>query len=178
MNKKVKFARAQRPKGASTSAEHPGTDRQQGTKRKGASTKTIIGASLIAAGAGALYVLGRRNWPAIKQQASKLKDQAGKLGEQAGQVAADLKGQASKVAADLKEQAGSVTADLKDKVGGGAPADPKDKAGKAAGVAKSSKPAGEAPVDVALNKEVAESTKSSPKAASGFTDEGATGNND
>ncbi|GAB3839719.1 hypothetical protein [Hymenobacter jeollabukensis] len=178
MNKKLKFAKAQRTAGASTSAEHGDASK---SKRKGVSKKTIIGASLLAAGAGALYVLGRRNWPAIKEQAGKLKEQAGQvaadLKEQAGQVATDLKGQAGKVAADLKEQADHLSADLKVKVDKVA-ADLRESTGKAGAEAKSAKSDAKASVDVPLTDEVAQATKSSPKAASGFTDEGATGNND
>ncbi|RAK62903.1 hypothetical protein [Hymenobacter edaphi] len=174
MSKKVKFARAQRPAGASTSAEHGDASK---SKRKGVSKNTLIGASLLAAGAGALYVLGRRNWPAIKQQAGKLKEQAGQvaadLKDQAGKVTADLKDQAGKVTADLREQADHLTADLKEKVDK-VTADLRENTGKA----KGAKPGADASVDVPLTNEVAQATKSSPKAAGGFTDEGATGNND
>ncbi|OON68477.1 hypothetical protein [Hymenobacter sp. CRA2] len=66
--KSVKFAKAQRPSGASTSAEHPSTAKEQGykSKGKGPSTGTIMGASLLAVGAGVLIALTRRSWP-IKQ---------------------------------------------------------------------------------------------------------------
>lgn len=182
MSKKAKFVRAQRPSGASTSAEHPSTAQQQGKKgqRKGASTSTIVGASLLAAGLGALAYLGRRNWPAIKQQAGKLKDQAGQATagwqEQAGRVATDLKEQAGQVVADLKEQAGKLTANQQ---GGQQPEqqeqpEQKSKGGKAAGGSKG----GQATGDAGLNEEVASATESSPGNEGKFTDEGATGNND
>ncbi|RTQ47852.1 hypothetical protein EJV47_18205 [Hymenobacter gummosus] len=154
MTKKLKFVKAQHPAGAATSAEHSAQPR-----RRGISNKALIGGALLAVGAGALAILGRRKWPAIKQQAGRLKDQASKTG-------ADLKEQAEKAAADFKGQAEQVVADLKEKATG--------KAADSNGAASGSK----APVDAKLNDEVAKSTKSSPKATSGFTDEGATGNND
>ena len=160
MTKKLKFVKAQHPAGAATSAEHDSKP-----SRKGISKKVLIGAGLLAVGAGALAVLGRRNWPAIKKKAGELKDQAEQatadFKEQAGKKASDLKDQASKVAADFKEQAESTFADLKDKA-----SDLKDQASKAASG------------DAKLNGEVASATQSSPKAKGSFTDEGATGNND
>ena len=170
MTKKLKFVKAQHPAGAATSAEH-----QSQPKRKGLSKNLLIGGALLAVGAGALAVLGRRNWPAIKKKAGELKNQADKatadLREQAGKTATDLKDQAGKVAADLKEQAGKAAADLKGKAGSKS-ADSADSAG------KGSKGGKDAAVDTSLNEEVASATQSSPKAAGSFTDEGATGNND
>jgi hypothetical protein len=61
MSKKtVKLAKAQRPSGASTSAEHP---KPQAQKSKGPSKGTLIGASLLALGAGLLITLTRNSWP-------------------------------------------------------------------------------------------------------------------
>lgn len=165
MTKKLKFVKAQHPTDAATSAEHDSKPR-----RKGISKKALIGGALLAVGAGALAVLGRRNWPTIKKKAGELKDQADQatadFREQAGKKVADLKDQATKAAADLKDQAEHAYADLKDKATGKADADTADKGGKGA------------TGDAKLNDEVAAATQSSPKAKSGFTDEGATGNND
>lgn len=164
MTKKLKFVKAQHPAGAATSAEHVSQP-----SRKGISKKVLIGAGLLAVGAGALAVLGRRNWPAIKKKAGELKDQADQatadFREQAGKKVTDLKDQAAKAATDLKDQAEHTFADLKDKATGKA-ADAADKGGKGA------------TGDAKLNGEVASATQSSPKAKGGFTDEGATGNND
>ncbi|GAB2967459.1 hypothetical protein GCM10027048_42710 [Hymenobacter coalescens] len=67
MSKKTtKLAKAQRTSGATTSAEHP--DPQARKKRQGPSTGTIVGASLLALGAGVLIALTRRSWPIKEAQ--------------------------------------------------------------------------------------------------------------